>query len=172
MKKLFAAIFLLGVLDTIHAQKINQVTPLDFMVGTWKGTGWKMTEKGKTNSSITEKVQCKLDCAMYVVEGTGIRYDSIVHKDIVVHDAFGTIAFDKTAGKWVLKAFKKEGATESALEFVAERKFIWSMTIPNGGLIRFTTDFSSGKWVETGEFSRDNGATWMEIMSMSLVKQD
>jgi hypothetical protein len=89
-----------------------------------------------------------------------------------VHDAFGTITLDKSRGRWVLKAFKKDGATESALDFVTARKFIWSMNIPNGGLIRFTTDFSSGKWVETGEYSRDNGATWMEIMSMSLEKQN
>jgi hypothetical protein len=152
----------------------SQGTPsLDFMKGSWKGSGWKMTQEGKMNSTVTENVECRIDCSVYVVQGKGTKFDSASNADIVVHDAFGTINYDKAKGKWVLRAFKKEGMTESELTFISDKKFIWSMEIPGGqGTIRFTTDFSSGKWVEIGEFSRDKGATWMQMMWMSLEKQE
>ena len=143
---------------------------LDFMKGDWKGNGWMMTEKGRSGSSITEHVECKVGCSIYVAEGLGKRYDSVEKKEVVVHDAFGVTTYDKTKGKWILRAFKNGMMTESELSFISDMKFSWSLPAPGSGKIRFTTDFSSGKWVEIGEFSRDEGATWMKIMEMSLEK--
>lgn len=166
--------FILGLLFFLNgnAQVVEKIlTPsFDFINGTWEGSGWMMTDKGKINATITEKVQCKLDCSAYLVEGMGTKMDSATNKMIVVHDALGVIVYDKTKAKWVLKAFKKEGTTESDIEFLGEKKFRWSMDIPGRGTIRYTTDLSSGKWVEIGEFSRDNGKTWMPVMSMTLEK--
>src|SRR6185436_7802575 len=121
MKKLLIASFLFNFFNStaqVTSEKDHRPA-LDFIKGEWKGAGWMMTEKGRTNSNITEKVQCKLDCSVYLSEGLGTRFDSITNKNIVVHDAFGIISYDKVKEKWVIRAFKKEGISESELEFLA-----------------------------------------------------
>lgn len=172
MKKMLLLFFLLASFKSRSQVAEGNLTPdhLDFIKGTWKGSGWSMTEKGKSTSTITEHVECRLDCSIYVVDGLGTKYDSATKKDITVHNAFGVMMYDKAKGKWMLRAFKAGYMIESELSFTGAKKFIWSMEIPNVGLMRYTTDFSNGKWVENGEMSRDKGATWFPIMSMTLEK--
>ena len=116
---------------------------------------------------MTEQISCRLNCGIYVVDGLGEKYDSTTRKNVTVHEAFGFIIFDKTKNKWVLRAFKSGFETQSELNFVGEKKFEWSLVIPNVGTVRYVTDYSSGLWEENGEFSRD-GKTWTPTMSMKL----
>ena len=169
---LLACLFMVCLRSTAQ-DSTSQLQPpnLDFIKGRWEGTGWSMTEKGKTNSSIVENVYCKIDCSVYIAEGRGMRYDTINMKEVLVHEAYGVMAFDKTKEKWVLRAYKKGMVTESELEFISDKKFIWSLVIPGQGTVRYTTDYSTGKWVENGEFSRD-GKSWMPIMSMTLERKE
>jgi hypothetical protein len=72
--KILSIIF--AVLGFANAQAQTENNPLSFMVGTWKGSGWMMTQSGKQSNDITENVICKLDCAVLSVEGLGTKTDT------------------------------------------------------------------------------------------------
>jgi hypothetical protein len=167
--KILLIIFALFGFVNIYAQTENN--PLSFMVGTWKGTGWMMTQNGKQFTDITENVICKLDCAVLSVDGLGTKTDSLTQKRITVHDAFGIISKDVKSNKWVMRAYKKGEVIDAEIISVSEKVIRWELPIPNnGGVMRFTTDFSTtGKWKGTGEYSRD-GQSWMVIMETELTK--
>ncbi len=170
MSKVIATIILaLFSLTSVYAQ--TESNPLSFMVGKWKGSGWMMTQNGKQYNDITENVVCKLDCAVLSVEGLGTKTDSLTKKLITVHDAFGVISKDTKSNKWVMRAYKKGEVIDAEIVFVSENVIQWELPIPNnGGVMRFTTDFSTpNKWIGKGEYSRD-GQSWMVIMETGLTK--
>lgn len=156
-------------LTAVYAQ--TESNPLSFMIGKWKGRGWMMTQNGKQYNDITENVVCKLDCAVLSVEGLGTKTDSLTKKLITVHDAFGVISKDTKSNKWVMRAYKKSEVIDAEIIFVSEKIIRWELPIPNnGGVVRFTTDFSTpDKWKGSGEYSRD-GQSWMVIMETELTK--
>lgn len=168
-KMLFSFAFTLLSFVTIQAQ--NEINPLSFMVGKWKGSGWMMTRAGKQFTNITENVVCKLDCAVLSVDGLGTKVDSLTHKQITVHDAFGVISKDTKSDKWVMRAYKKGEVIDAEIVFVIEKVIRWELPVPNnGGTMRFTTDFTTtDKWKGTGEYSRD-GQHWMIMMQTELSK--
>jgi hypothetical protein len=172
MKKVLALLTLILVQVAVaSAQTGASTNKLSFMIGEWKGNGWMMTQSGKQFTSIIEKVDCKLDCEIFTVAGIGTQTDSSTMKNSVVHDAFGIISYDKTKGKFTLRAYKKDNVTETELEIIGEKVIRWNLTIPNnGGTMRFTTDFSEpNKWKGTGEYSRD-GTDWIKMMETRLEK--
>jgi len=150
----------------------NPVDKLSFMIGEWEGSGWMMTREGKQTSIIKEKVECKLDCNILTVEGLGTKTDSVSQETVVVHDAFGVIFFDPQSNSLSIRAYKKEGVTESEIEFIEEKIIQWNLDIPDGSKVRFTVDFKTDdKWIEIGEFSRD-GENWTKILGMELTKAE
>lgn len=168
-KIIITFILALFSLTSVNAQ--TESNSLSFMVGNWKGSGWMMTQNGKQYNDITENVVCKLDCAVLSVEGLGTKTDSLTKKLITVHDAFGIISKDAKSNKWVMRAYKKGEVIDAEIVFVSEKVIRWELPIPNnGGIMRFTTDFSTiDKWKGKGEFSRD-GKSWMVIMETELTK--
>ncbi|MDZ4707456.1 MAG: hypothetical protein SH818_03555 [Saprospiraceae bacterium] len=144
---------------------------LAFMEGEWQGLGWMMTQGGNQSSNILEKVECRQGCTVLVVTGLGTKTDSITKETKTVHDAFGVISYDNKAGKYMMRAYRNGEVTDAAIEFLNDKTIRWSMVTPQGGTVRFTTDFTeSNKWKEMGEFSRD-GNSWMKIMEMELLKK-
>ncbi|GAB4450668.1 MAG: hypothetical protein Fur0028_06200 [Bacteroidales bacterium] len=168
-KKTLTFALVLMSFASVFAQ--TETNPLSFMIGKWKGSGWMMTQGGKQFTNITENVICKLDCAVLSVEGLGTKFDSLAKKEITVHDAFGVISKDSKNNKWVMRAYKKGEVIDAEIVFVSEKVIRWELSIPNnGGVMRFTTDFSTpNKWIGKGEYSRD-GQSWMVIMETELIK--
>jgi len=172
MKNVLTLIILIPLnIAVAFAQTGASTNKLSFMIGEWKGNGWMMTQNGKQFTSIVEKVDCKLDCEIFAIAGIGTKTDSATMKSVVVHDAFGIIAYDKAKGKFTLRAYKKDNITETELEIISEKMIRWNLAIPNnGGTMRFTTDFSEpNKWKGTGEYSRD-GTNWIKMMETRLEK--
>lgn len=100
-----------------------------------------MTQNGKLLSQVTEKAECKLDCNIITVSGLGTRTDSLTNQTKVVHDAFGTITYDKATNQFYMRAYKTDNVIETAIEFIAEKTIRWKLEIPNGGgTMRFTAD--------------------------------
>jgi hypothetical protein len=149
----------------------NENNPLSFMVGKWKGAGYMMTREGKQVANVTENVACQLDCAILSVEGIGTKEDSLTHKQITVHHAFGVISKNPKNNNWVMRAYKKGEVIDAEIVFVGEKVIRWELPLPdNGGTMRFTTDFTEpGKWKGAGEYSRD-GKNWMTMSQTELTK--
>jgi hypothetical protein len=153
-----------------HAQSSKPT--LDFMVGTWLGTGWKMMPTGKEETTIKEVAQCRLGCSMYIVDGLGTRMD-INGQEQVVHEAFGVFNYNTGKGAWTIKAYTSYGVADSDIEILGDKKIRWKLALPDQSIVHYTIDFSvPNTWHEIGEMSRDGGATWMQIMEMSLNKQE
>ena len=153
------------------ADNTNPMNKLSFLLGEWEGTGWRMTQTGKREyTRAFEKVKCRLDCGIFIVEGLGIKTDSINKESKVVHDAFGIIYHDAKTNSISMRAHTKETVTETVIEFLEEKLIRWNMDIPNGGKVRFTVDFkTANKWIEIGEYSRD-GQSWMKFLESELTK--
>lgn len=144
----------------------NKMDYFSFLEGNWEGQAiiW---EKGNSEKVIkqTEEVQFKLNNTLLVVEGVG--------KDAngdVAFNAYATIFYDKTEGKYRMFAFTKEGQfTEANIKVKGEGHFVWGFKPGPGNVVRYNVEVSNGEWVETGEFSRD-GETYHPFMKMVLHK--
>jgi hypothetical protein len=168
---IFTALFIsIHVNAQTGAAKPPVMDKMKFILGEWEGTGWKMSQRGKLYTKAIEKTKCKVDCSVIMVEGLGLTTDSVTKQDKIVHDAFGVISFDAKTNSYSLRAYTKDGVVDSNIEFVEEKVIRWIMDVP-GGKIKFTADFKTpNKWLETGEFSRDGGQTWMKFLETDLTK--
>jgi hypothetical protein len=137
--------------------------PIGFLVGSWKGTGWAMTREGRSTFTIQEKIEPKLDGGVFLVEGIGKDADGKVH-----HHALAFFHFDKEAGHFKVKAFRKGSGYVDAKGEMKDGAFVWGFDPQQGGKVRFTMNLNDkGQWLETGEFSRD-GKEWMKMLEMTL----
>ncbi|MDX1644311.1 MAG: hypothetical protein R3244_08150, partial [Thermoanaerobaculia bacterium] len=54
---------------------------------------------------------------------------------------------------------------------VRDDGFVWSQEIPVG-MTRYTMQLDDrGRWVETGQISRDGGETWHAFFGMTLTRR-
>lgn len=137
--------------------------PIAFLAGTWQGTGWAQTREGRHEFAIREKIEPKLDGSVFLVEGIGKDAAGKVH-----HHALAFFHYDKQAGHFKVKAFRKDGGYVDAKGEMKDGAFVWGFEQPQAGTVRFTLKLNAkGQWVETGEFSRD-GKQWFKIMEMTL----
>jgi len=174
MKFLFYLLFFAVFIPVQSQENVstndNQMERISFIVGTWEGEGWMMTQAGKQTSKITETASCKAGCSIIAIEGLGVKTDPETQEETIVHDAFGVIYIDSESNALAMRAYKDGRANESPIEFVEDKIIRWFIDTPNGGKVRFTSDYSTkNKWVEIGEFSRD-GENWMQFLGMELTK--
>ena len=89
----------------------------------------------------------------------------------VVHEAVGLIFWDARAQRYSMWAYRAgSGPTQQEVRLEGDAR-IWGFTTP-GGEIRFTQRIDEqGRWIETGERSTDQGATWQAFLGMTLSKK-
>lgn len=156
-----------------NAKRLAEMKKLDFLVGTWKGTGWVLTQNGRQTSNISETFLYKLGGQIAVVEGSGVTKDEKTGVERPTHQAFGIFSYDKVSGKIKFRYYKAETGDEG--ETIIEpvgKSITWGFDVSeSGSKIKFVLQVNDqGKWVETGEFSRDGGKTWVKFMEMELSK--
>ncbi len=148
------------------SESIEQMKKLQFLEGEWEGMGWRMSGKGERVYVKTyEKANYKLGGSVMVIEGLG-KVDGKV-----VHDALAFVQYDEKQKKIVIKTFVQNGNSLEMYPDISENKLIWGFKIPNVGETRFTVIRNEkGNWFEIGEFSRDDGKTWVKTLEMELSK--
>jgi hypothetical protein len=135
-----------------------------FLVGTWEGEGWMMTQTGRHESTVREVITPKAGGTVISLEGLG--------KDkatgAVVHDAFGVLFFDQQAKAYRMRSFVSSG---QGGEFPAEVKdgvIVWTMS-GGGREVRYTIKLDAqGRWHEVGEYKM--GDKWTQFFEMTLKK--
>ena len=137
------------------------------MIGHWEGGGWISIGPGKRSEfTQTESVQSKLDGTLLTIEGEG-RDKNEPGK--IVHSAFAVVTYDPSSKQYRYRAFSGGRSLDLVAE-VGEHGWRWGFDMPYGK-IRYTLDFSGGKWHEFGEVSRDNGQSWNQNFEMTLTRK-
>ena len=159
--------------ETINQEiKVTSVSQLDFLIGTWKGEGWKMDQnRQRVTFTQTETIVPKVENSILVVDGMGYAKDETSGESKVVHDAYGLMAVNEDLGIVTMLSYSVIGGKmETPIRLIGEKIIQWSFDTPNGGKTRFTADFSKeGFWTEKGEFSPD-GERWFPFIEMNLEK--
>jgi hypothetical protein len=163
----YVPVFLVFVTQPLAAQAgAHPMDRLAHMVGRWEGD-WTLAGPGQTQTGrIVETVEAKQGGRVLVVEGLG-REGGGGPDDRVIHDALGFITWDADTGRYAMRAFREGVPVDAVLEVEGDA-VVWGFDDPRAGRIRFTAHITADTWHELGELSRDNGATWMRFMEMSL----
>ncbi len=162
------AVLLVALFTAIPLFAADEMRRLDFLAGEWKGEAWaQMGPEKKEHILQHERVQPKLGGQVLLVEGLGKSPEGKV-----VHDALAVISWNEEKktyrfATWV--AGRPEG--ETTLDLIGPNTAVWAMETPRGRMRYTIRLIEKGEWNEIGEFSRDDGATWLKFFEMTLTKQ-
>jgi hypothetical protein len=167
--------FISGLVLRMEAQPVmvpdsitkNAMEKLGFLSGHWSGTGSIQMGREKHGFNQEETVSQKVNNSVLVIDGLGI--DAATNQ--VVHQAYAVISYDRSASKYLMRAFRGDGNYIDADAMVEQDgSFVWGFTHPQAGRMKYTIRMVNGQWVEKGEMSRDN-ATWFPFFEMTLSKK-
>lgn len=84
--------------------------------------------------------------------------------------ALGVIYYDSESDEFKMLAIRDSGESVLTTLKLPEPKVMeWSFDVP-GGRVAYTTDLSSGKWVENGSFSPEGSEQSYPFFEMELDK--
>lgn len=142
-----------------------EMKKLDMMVGKWEGSGWMQRGPGAPETfKGGETVQRKLGGLALLVEGRFVDKDGRVG-----HETLAVLAYDTAAKGYKFKTYLASGTGGYFDLKLIEGGWQWGFEF-SGGMTRYTAKFTADTWVETGEFSRDGGKTWVKNFEMTLKK--
>ena len=149
----------------------NPMEKLAFLVGQWQGEAWiQMGPEKRDTVQQKETIEWALEGEVLLIRGVGTESGAGGEK--VVHNAVATLAWDplrQAYSMWTYAAGR--GVAQPEVE-VGENRLVWSMTVAGGRRVRYTARLDEqGRWVETGETSTDEGATWHPFLGMTLTRQ-
>jgi len=166
-------IFSRGLAAQDNTEQVSaQMKLFSWMEGKWQGEAWYLGPNG-TRTVITqhEDIRSRLDGAIITMEGTGTRTNTETQEPETVFRAFGILTWDLEASKYVLRAYRGGYFIDSEMVPNEDGSYNWFIDVASG-ITRYTIrHLEDGTWNEKGEFSRDNGQTWMQIFEMNLKKE-
>jgi hypothetical protein len=145
----------------------------NFWEGQWQGEGSMQMGSGPARkSNVVETLQFKLDGTVMLIEGIGKAVDPQTNQSQVVHHAMAILSYDPATGQYNFHTYLKDGrSTPAVLKVIEENKYEWGFDVPNGKIkYLIAIDPAKKTWHEIGEFSNDNGKTWMKFFEMNLTK--
>jgi hypothetical protein len=147
----------------------EEMRRVDFLIGQWDGEGWVELGPGQRKPfTIHEAVQSKLDGLALLLEGQG-KSRGPDGKERVTHRALATVVYEPQARAYRMSAYRAGGGLIDSDVNVNGQTMTWGYTDPRAGQIRFNIRLDGkGRWVETGEASRDAGKTWHQFLEMTL----
>jgi len=158
------------VLAQAPAPPLEEMKRLAFLVGEWDGVGNMEMGPGQASESrVHEAVQWKLGGAVLLVEGVGKA--DVNGEERIVHNALGVVSYDRRAQQYRIRAYRADGNAVDADVTVGENELAWQFEVPGVGKIRYTIRVEGDQWVELGEMSRDDGATWHQFFTMTLDRK-
>lgn len=169
MKKIIFFVIAMFLVNQADAQS-NETDPLskskisllEFMAGSWKGSGWMMGRDGaRSEFSQSEKIQFKLDSTMLLVEGMGMA------DGLVIHNALAFLTYNKTNDAYAFRSYLQNGMNSEFQAELTDGKLTWYQT-PN---VRYVMGINENKqWYETGEFLREDSWTLFFEMTLNRVE--
>ncbi len=167
------ALTTLGQAQTSAGQSGSEMRKLDFLLGAWEGEGWVIFGPGQRHTAkVRELAQAKAGGAVLLLEGVGKSKLEGKEEEVIVHNAFATLWYDREAKRFRIMTWRATGDSIDADIKVGNKSLIWGFPDPRAGQIRFTIKLDeAGRWFEIGESSRD-GLTWNKFFEMTLRYSD
>lgn len=149
----------------------EKMRALEFLVGEWTGEAWvQMGEGPRQTLTQHEQVGWEVDDEVLVIRGRGVQPDA-GGGERVGHLALATVVWDAERQTYMMWSYAKGRGTGYREIEVRDRGFVWLQTVP-GGQARYTMRLDDeGRWIESGEFSPDGGATWHPFLGMTLSRR-
>ncbi|HET8548798.1 MAG TPA: DUF1579 family protein [Bryobacteraceae bacterium] len=155
---------------TPPAGQLAEMKKLDFLLGEWRGGGWIQMGPEKQEFEGRESVASKLGGLILTIEGVHHRKAG---SGTPVHNAFAVVSYDPRARMYQFRAYTANGQALTADGRIRDGGFEWGFEVPGGSGMKiryFIRLDDKGKWVETGEMSRD-GSEWRQFFEMRLTRQ-
>ena len=150
-------------------ETLTAMEKISFLTGVWTGEGWVQMGPQKHTFSQTENIVSKVNGTVIQIDGLG---RDIGNPERVIHQAFAVISYDTEQQKYLMKAFRADGAQiDGVTRLVNDHTFQWGFSNPVVGEIKFTISVQNNTWTETGEMSRDGGKTWLKYLEMILKRE-
>ncbi|HLJ85690.1 MAG TPA: DUF1579 family protein [Candidatus Angelobacter sp.] len=148
------------------ANQLAEMKKLDFLLGSWKGSGYFEFGPGKRKTfTETENIQKKLGGLVLFIEGEGLAGGE---KPTPIHSALALVSYDEQSKNFKWYAYRAGSGALDTTAKVGDNTLEWGFADPHAGNIRFVIKLNEkGQWFETGEASRD-GATWQKFFEMTL----
>lgn len=145
---------------------------LEFLVGEWQGEAWVQMGPGPREIVRQhERVEWEVDGEVLLIRGRGVQTDPDTGEERVGHLAMATVAWDAARGAYSMWSYASGRGTGQPELDVRDRGFVWVHAVP-GGRARYTMHLDEqGRWVESGEYSPDDGATWYPFFGMTLTRR-
>ncbi len=147
----------------------TRMRAVDFLVGTWEGTGWMRMGPGEPERFRShERVERRLDGLALIIEG---RHESLTdgREGEVVHHALAMLTWNPNADAFDFRSMTNRGLGGNYAGEVEDGAFVWRMEAPDNRRIRYTIRLDDeGRWTETGERSPPGSDAWHEFFGMTL----
>ena len=154
------------------ASQVEAMKKLGEWVGEWKGAGWAAAGLGeRTEFTITESVQPKIQGSILLVEGLG-KGQSSTGEEVVVHQALGVLSYDDPTGRYRFRTYDLRGGVIDTELRLVDGGMEWGFRNEERKAdLRFTIRLDGDRWHEVGEVSVDGGETWYQMLEMTLERQ-
>lgn len=145
---------------------------LEFLVGEWEGEAWVQMGPGPRETvRQREWVEWEVDGEVLLIRGLGMQADPQSGEERIGHQALATVAWDPERQVYEMWSYARGRGTGHRDIEVRDRGFVWIQTVP-GGKARYTMRLDEqGRWLESGEFTSDDGATWHLFLEMTLTRR-
>lgn len=150
--------------------QIGAMKQLDYLAGTWTGTGSMRFGERESAFRGSEVITRKLDGTALLVEGAFFAKPPGAEQEIPVHTTLGVISYDAASGTYRFASWLASGVSGERELVVGENGWHWETSGPQG-TVRYTMTLGeSGEWTEIGERTKD-GKTWEPFFEMTLRKE-
>lgn len=148
-----------------------EMAALEWLVGAWEGEAWVQMGPERRTVRQREWIEWAVAGEVLLIRGLGHSVDPESGESTPAHHALATLAWDpqrRRYSMWTYAAGRGPATPEVTVE---DGKVVWGFDVPGRGRTRFTMRIEEdGRWVETGEFSADGGATWRPFLGMTLER--
>ena len=145
---------------------------LEFLVGEWEGEAWVQMGPGPRETvRQREWVEWEVDGEVLLIRGLGMQADPQSGEERIGHQALATVVWDPERQVYEMWSYARGRGTGHRDIEVRDRGFVWIQTVP-GGRARYTMRLDEqGRWLESGELTSDDGATWHLFLEMTLTRR-
>jgi len=134
------------------------------MVGDWQGEA-NLTFPTQLTVHQSEHIESAMNGLLIVVRGAG--YATADRGGAPIFNAFGVISYDDARELYEFRVYNDGRAATATARFLDDGRLQWTMDF-SPVIVRYTIELGDGVWRETGEMSRDGGATWTQTIEMNL----